>query len=147
MAPPKIGPVSAEELTFALAVGSAAAAGKIPQSGVKGMGINIADDGDVSRLELTDIPINRAAIAVRGQFPREAFRPIMMRLFALGEAMRDERMTPYVRDADDGSGAIEMHEAVVEIAAVMPLNRKGNFNLATFSKRGAKRAAELDQQA
>ena len=136
-------PVTPDELQYAISVGSAAAAGKIPKSGVGGMGVDILDDetGETNRYELTDIPANRMAIAVRDQFSREKFPAVMMRSWALGPLLDDERMKPYIRqESDDGS--FEMHEVVLEVAAVMPLNPEGEFNRNTFFKRVAKLYAE-----
>ena len=77
---PHVETVTVDELLFAYAVGGNAATGAIPQSGVKGMGVNLRmDDGDVQRIELTDTPLNRAAIAIRDQFPKGKLQPILLR--------------------------------------------------------------------
>ena len=138
--------VTSEELSFALAVGSAAAAGQTPLSGVGGMGINVdLGDGDVRDIRLVDNPHNRAMIAIRDQFPRDKFKSVMFRTWALGSLMKDSRMDSFTRASEDGDPkAIEVHEAVIEIAATMPLNKKGVFNDATFFRRVAARRQELD---
>lgn len=136
-------PVAFDQLVFAYGVAGAAATGATPQSGVGGMGINIAeDDGAVSRIELTDIPVNRAAIAVRNQFPDGTFQPIMMRLWALGEIMRWPEAAAYRRPAPDNPNQEEISEALFKVAATMPLNPKGNFNRKTYYKRVAEEFAK-----
>lgn len=136
---PQIETVTVEELAFAYAVGSNAASGAIPQSGVKGMGVNLEmDDGDIHRIELTDTPLNRAAIAIRDQFPKGKLQPIMLRIMALQEMSALPDALSYIRDAEDKPGESEISEAMFRIAAEMPLNHKLSFNRATFFKRVAK---------
>lgn len=124
--------VSGEEMAFAMAVGSLAAAGKIPGSGVGGFGTSIETESQ--HLALTDIPSNRGMMAIRGQFPSEKFQPIMMRIWALAPLLDDPGMAQFVRPASDGDGE-EMHGAVYEVAGTMPLNAKGEFNRNTFFRR------------
>jgi hypothetical protein len=84
-------------------------------------------------------------IAVRDQFPREKFTSLMMRAWALGSLMDDPRMAPFTRPSEDADPeAIEVHEAVLDIAAVMPLNKKGLFNAGTFFRRVKARKDERD---
>ncbi len=143
----KMEQVTADELAFATALGSAVAAGKVPQSGVGHLGVNFEFDHDgVQRIGLTDIPENRAMIAIRDQFSREKFQPLMFRLWALAPLMEDEENEPFVRYADDGSGMIEVHPAVYEIAGRMPLNSKGHFTAATYFRQVRLRAHEIDQK-
>jgi len=144
---PRIAPVEPAELSFALAVGSAAAAKRIPGAGVGGMGIDIqAEDGEIERLELTDVPMNRAAMAIRDQFPREKFMPLMFRGWALGALFDDERMAPYLREDAADPKACEVHEAVMDVAAVMPLNKDGQYNASAFFRRVERRAEEIAQE-
>jgi hypothetical protein len=127
--------VEADEIAYAMAVGSAAATGRIPGSGVRHLGVSLQRaSGEVQELSLTDIPSNRAMIAIRDQFPKEKFQPIMMRVWALGELLDDQRMQEFIRPASDGDGD-EIHSSVYEIAGKMPLNGKGLFNRATFFRR------------
>jgi hypothetical protein len=144
--PRDIPAVSPEEFAFAMAVAGAAAAGKTPQSGVGHLGINYQEeDGSVGRLGLTDIPMNRGMIAVRGQFPREKFHTLMFRIWALGEVMEDSRMAPFRRPAEGEPGVEEVHEAVYAVAAEMPLNKDGHFNRQKFFRRLAARAREMEE--
>ncbi|EJU12392.1 hypothetical protein LH128_14022 [Sphingomonas sp. LH128] len=142
---PAIPTVTAAELTFAYALGSNVALGKIPNTSVRGMGVNIRSDdtGGVERFELTDTPFNRAAIAIREQFPSGMLLPIMSRLTALNEIFKDPQAKEYIRPAADGSEGEEVSEALFRVAAVMPLNHKLLFNKPTFFRR-AKEEFERD---
>lgn len=133
---PQIETVTVEELAFAYAVGGNAASGAIPQSGVKGMGVNLQiDDGDVHRIELTDTPLNRAAIAIRDQFPKGKLQPIMLRIMALQEMTALPEALAYIREAEGRPGDSEISEAIFRVAAEMPLNHKLSFNKGAFFKR------------
>lgn len=137
---PQIDPVTFEELVYAYRVGGAAADGKIPQSSVKGIGVNVdLEDGQgIERLELTDIPLNRAAIAIRDQFPSGKLMPLMARIMALGEMAKEPDAEQYIRPDPDSPEDKQLSEALFHVAAAMPLNRKLRFNRATFFKHVAK---------
>lgn len=136
-------PVSTEELTFAMNVGSAAASGKTPLSGVGDKGITIdMGDGEFRDLQFTDNPSNRAMFAIRDQFP-DKFAALMTRAWALGTIMKDDRMAEFTREVEGEPEATEVHQAVWDIAAIMPLNPQLLFNGNIFFKRVAERAREI----
>lgn len=143
---PAVPPVTVSELAFVYAVGGAAAVGEIPQSGVGGMGVNIENaDGNITRYELTDIPLNRAAIAIRNQFPSGQMQPILLRILAMNDMLGREEAAKYIRPVDGKPGEEEVSEAVFRVAACMPLNRQLAFNERTFFKRvAAEYAADPD---
>lgn len=125
---PKIASVEVQELLYAYQVGGLAADGKIPGSGVGGMGVNVdMGGGDVTRFDLTDVPINRAAIAIRDQFPKGMLLPLVSRIMALNELMQRPESERFKRYSKDGSGEVEVSEAVFKVAARMPLNSKMSF--------------------
>ena len=133
---PHVETVTVDELLFAYAVGGNAATGAIPQSGVKGMGVNLRmDDGDVQRIELTDTPLNRAAIAIRDQFPKGKLQPILLRIMSLNEMAALDDAQTYIRAAPDNPGESEISGAMFKVAAEMPLNQKLSFNRSAFFKR------------
>jgi hypothetical protein len=135
---PPIPAVTTEQLAFAYSVGGAAATGLIPQSGVGGMGLNLdLGDGESQRIELTDIPSNRAMIAIRDQFPPGMLQPLMMRIWAMGEMLSLPEAEPYIRPDPDTPAESQISEAFFVVAAAMPLNAKAKFNRRTFFKRVA----------
>jgi hypothetical protein len=131
--------VSSAELAYAYAVWGNAKLGRIPQSAVGGMGfdIDMEDERAVQRIALTDHPMNRAAIAVRDQFPEEKLMPLIARILAMSTMLNMPEAEAHIRLAPDGSGNEEMSEDFIDVAAVMPLNRKMAFNRSTFFKRVA----------
>ena len=135
---PAIATVTTEELAFAYAVGCNAALGTIPQSSVRGYGIDIqSEDGSgIERIGLTDIPMNRMAIAIRDQFPSGQLMPLLSRIWAMQAMMKLPEAEAYTRQAPDGSGE-EISDAFFQVAAIMPLNHKMEFNRSTFFKRVA----------
>jgi hypothetical protein len=137
--------VRPEELTFALGVSGAAASGRTPQSGVGHLGINLDEGDGLQRLSLTDTPMNRGAVAIRKQFDSELFHPIMHRLWALGRMTKDGRAQEFVRSAEDDPDMMEIHQAMIDVAASMTLNKDGNFNAQKFFRRVAARAREIAQ--
>jgi hypothetical protein len=136
--------VTSEQLVFALGVADAAATGKTPQSGIGHLGVEGAPADGVARIGLTDIPANRAMIAVRKQFPSEVFQPLMFRMWALATVMKDSRAKAFLRAAEDDPEGQEVHEAVYEVAATMPLNKDALFNAQKFFRRVAARAREIE---
>lgn len=136
--------VPVDEFIFAYSVGGAAASGKTPQSGVAGMGVNLELEGEARRIELADIPINRAMIAVRNQVPREHFQAIVFRIIALNEVLKLPDATTYIRPAAGSENEYEIAEAVFHVAAVMPINAEGAFNTKAFFRRAALKYKELE---
>jgi len=139
---PRIEPVDVEQLVYAFSVGSLAASGKIPGSGVGGMGVNLENDGVVQRIELTDSPMNRAMIAIRDQFPKGMMQPLMFRIWAMGELMEEPEMAPYIRSDEARPDETEVSDAVFYVAAKMPLNAKMKFAKKQFFQQVAKRFAQ-----
>jgi hypothetical protein len=136
---PAIKAVTVEELIFAQQVGGLAGAGRIPNSGVGGMGLNLVnDDGDVTEINLSDIPFNRAMIAIRDQFPEGMLLPLMTRIMALHQMAELPEAAPYIREAEDGSGDLEISEALMRVAARMPLNKKMVFARKQFFQQVAR---------
>jgi hypothetical protein len=68
----------------------------------------------------------------------------MMRAWALGELLDDARMADFLRTTPDDPEQEEIHQAALDIAAVMPLNPQGHFNANVFFKRVAARAQEIE---
>jgi hypothetical protein len=102
------------------------------------MGVAIADeDGSARWVELTDTPINRAAIAIRDQFPKGKLQPLLLRIMAMNEMLQLPEAAPYIRSEPSVAGEAETSEAVFRVAAEMPLNAKLSFNKSTFFKRVA----------
>ena len=68
------------------------------------------DDGTVQRLAFTDIPVNRAAMAIRNHFApdMETARAAMMRWMAFIRISSSERMKKWQRCPPDDSDNIEI---------------------------------------
>lgn len=128
-----IPPVDPELFGTAIQVGSAASAFMMTMKSPTTQGFNIRDkNARVSRLHFTDCPENRMAMAIRDHVAPdpEAFKAIMMRIFALQHIWSDERIEEWVKPVQGGE--IDVKGAVVHAAATEPLNRRGYFDRAKF---------------
>ena len=114
-----------------------AGARKIDSPDPRKYGINIRLSGeDVRRYSPTDIPINRAAFAIRQEYGADLkmFTSIMFRFMALIEVLQGRRLKKWRRPDPDDKRAEEVHPAVIHAAATEPLNDQGYFTLSTFQK-------------
>ena len=126
--------ISAEQLAFALALANAAAGNRIPQSGMRAVSPRIILDR--AELVLTDTAENRAIFAIKKAFG-DNWHPVIWRLWALLEIMQDKRMGKYTLAHSDTETAID--DAIIAVAAEMPLNSKGLFSANAFFRRLAYR--------
>lgn len=136
-------PLSYEEFEFAFALAMQAGYLKVPVY-PRAYGVNLQEgDGSVSRLVLTDIPENRAAIAVKQHFGEEyeKFQSFMWRFFALIDILHDPRAAGWIEDDPDDPEAQRMAVVVVNAAATVPLNKQGKF----LRKRFFAEAIRLEQ--
>lgn len=93
--PEEIKPVDVEEFSFAFAVGAAAYAYRMPMRSPTENKLLLEDEkGDVQEIRITDVPLNRAALAIRDQCQgdMEMFQAIMHRIFALMKLQSHEKM-------------------------------------------------------
>lgn len=95
-------------------------------------GINLVEEnGSVSELRFTDIPMNRAMLALKERFAGDSamFSSAATRMFALGKVLEDPRLSKWIKHGDDSD---EVHEAVIETAATIRLDANGEFPLDKF---------------
>ena len=146
--PENIKPVDPEQFGFAMQLGSAAASYRMPMESPTKQGLNIEmSDGTVQRLAFTDIPMNRAAMAIRDHFApdMETARAAMMRWMALIRISSSEKMTRWRRRPADDSDNIEIYAAVFDAAATVPLTDTGDFDEELFFRKVEEIAADEDE--
>jgi hypothetical protein len=140
----RVNPVTREELGFAVAVGGAAASYKMPTPSPTKFGLALTEnDGTVMNIRFTDIPLNRGMLAIRehcGGDPSKFFS-LAFRLFALGSILRRKEIAPWIR-RNVSPGVDEVHPAVIEAAATLPLNSRGHFDARTFFQKVKEVAAD-----
>lgn len=97
--------------------------------------IDLEDGTGIKELRFTDVPMNRAALAVKEHLANSAlFTNTMARIFALREIMDDKRIKPWVKDDPKDPGVALIHPAIIRVAAKMPMNEKGSFWPTKFFK-------------
>lgn len=103
-------------------------------------------DGSVVRLRPTDIPINRAAMAVVEHYRNDhsKYYSMMFRLFALMEILEDKALDRWRREDKDIPEIREIHRAVIDAAATFPLTKRGRFSRPKFLKEVERIASEMD---
>jgi hypothetical protein len=129
-----------DPLEFRLTLMFAMEAGKIPSPGFRptDMKLRLKDkDGSVETLQFTDIPINRFGMAVLRRYGKQTEKAssFMFRFFALNDLIRSGQLSPdYYRPAPKDGEPSEIHDAVLEVAATLPLSPKGAFKPRAFLK-------------
>jgi hypothetical protein len=139
-------PVDPEDFAFALRLGVAAASYQMPMERPANFHFRLkTNDEDVQSFRLADIPMNRSGLAIREHCAEdsEKFKAIMMRQFALMRILRANRMKPWVREE---GGERSIHPAVVEAAAVMPLDSDGAFQVQPFIERVSLIAQRMESE-
>jgi hypothetical protein len=133
---PTFSQVRAAELKFAMGVAGAAAALRGPYSTPSNNELTIEDDdtGDGTVYRFADSAVARAGLAVLEQFREEPGKGValLMRWSALSRLINDARMQPYMRRACDGSGAVDVLQEAIEVAAELPLDEHGQFGANEF---------------
>ena len=128
--------VSAAELKFAVGVACAAAAMKAPYPTPAELRFTMQDDttGKLTTYRFANPAVARSGFAVMRQFDQEPTKGValLMRWSELTRLIHDERMQPYMREAPDGSGAVELRPEVLDVAAELPLDGDRGFDARTF---------------
>jgi hypothetical protein len=128
--------VSAEELKFAVGVACAAAAmkGPYPTPPVQQFTMQDDDTGEVTTYRFANPAVARGGFAVMQQFDQEPRKGValLMRWSELTRLIHDQRMQPYMREAPDGSGAVDLQPEVLEVAAELSLDGDKGFDDHTF---------------
>jgi hypothetical protein len=131
--------VSAAELKFAMGVACAAAAMKGPYPTPAENELTMVDDdtGEETTFRFADTSVARASYAVMQQFQEQPGKgmALLMRWSELTRLVHDERMQPYMRPVSDGSGALDLREEAIEVAAELPLDGDKGFNAADFFRK------------
>jgi hypothetical protein len=135
--PEKTKPVDPEQFRFAMQLASAASSYRMPMDSPAKQRIMIEmPDGNVQQFSFTDIPMNRAAIAIRDHFAPdiETAMCALMRWRALARVISSPSMRKWERHSEEDPEGIEIHGAVIHAAAVMPLTKNGHFDKRKFFK-------------
>jgi hypothetical protein len=128
--------VSAEELRFAIGVACAAAAmkGPYPTPSVQQFTMRDDDTGEVTTYRFANPAVARGGFAVMQQFEQEPDKGValLLRWSELTRLIHDRRMQPFMREAPDGSGAVDLRPEVLEVAAELSLDGDKGFDEHTF---------------
>ena len=128
--------VSAEELKFAMGVACAAAAMKGPYPTPSANQFTLQDDetGEVMTYRFANPAVARGGFAVMQQFEQEPGKGValLMRWSELTRLIHDQRMQSYMREAPDGSGAVDLRPEALEVAAELSLDGHNGFDAETF---------------
>jgi len=128
----KIQPVDPDEFDTALNWAMNAAARKAIVTNPSKMGLNLdLGDGEVQRITFTDIPMNRAMMALKERYgSSDKMYSVTLRIFALFQIMHNPAMEKWMRNGQEGW--TEVNPAVTEAAATVTLDGDGNFPVETF---------------
>jgi hypothetical protein len=140
-------PVDPEQFGFAIQIASAAHAFRMPMESPSTQGVNIEmGDGEIKRLVFTDIPINRAFMAMRDHFAPDfdTFQRVGLRFFALHKIWNSKNMEKWTKKDKDDPSVVLINEAVFRAGATCPLNEKGEFEETSFFMAVEKFANEKD---
>lgn len=143
--PSEIPAVDPDHFGFAIQVASAAHALKMPMKSPATEGGSIRfPDGREIQFNFTDIPANRALMAMRDHFGPDtnSFVAAAMRFFALHRLWPHERMKKWVKPSPEEPDVVLMHDAVFQAAATLPLDDNGEFAEKAFFDRVEELAAE-----
>ena len=146
--PEAIPPVAPDQFQFGVLLASAAFGYRMPMDSPAKQGVTLRmEDGSTCRLAFTDIPENRAMIAMRDHFggDHEAFFAAAMRFFALMRVWKSPRNKAWLRPAEDDPRSIMVHDAVFRSAARVPLNAEGCFDEGPFFAQVEEYAAADEQ--
>ena len=106
-----------------------------------GLSIKMSD-GTVQHLSPTDIPMNRAALAIREEYGNDLdmFKSIMFRIMALMKILQEGRLRKWRKSDPDCHESELIHPAVLHAAAILPLNREGWFSPTLMTREVARLA-------
>ena len=128
--------VNAAELKFAIGVACAAAAMKGPYRSPSEQQFTMQDasSGELTTYRFANPAVARGGFAVMQQFDQEPTKGValLMRWSEIMRLIHDQRMQPYMREAPDGSGAVDLRPEVLEVAAELPLDGDQGFDAHTF---------------
>lgn len=138
-------PIDPDEFAFAFNLGVAATTYRMPMKSPREYKLNIKSDGEMRSVQFADIPMNRMAFAIREHCgdDYDKFKSILARNIALIHVVRSDKAKSWMRI---GPEAREIHPAVVEAAAVMPLDEKGEFDEGPFFKEVAEIALRMEAE-
>jgi len=136
-------PVAPEDFEFALRLGSAAATGQMPMKSPARRDVTFEMEPGGSRtIRFADTPFTRMWLAIRDHCGGDGnkFLAMFWRFDALLKVADTDQMKPWTRDSEDGW---LLHPAMIEAAAVMPLDSTGDFEPAQFAERVAEIAKRV----
>ncbi len=134
--PDQLGPMDRDQFFFAFQIANSAGALSMPVNNPEQFGINLVDEEEesVKEIRFTDIPINRALLAVKKHFgdDTDSFQNFAMRFFAMFPVLGSDQVKKWEKtDPDDHRMAL-LHPAVIYAGAEANLDEEGNFNQRTF---------------
>jgi hypothetical protein len=113
---------------------------KVEDASKRGLNI-VDDDGSVTEIRFTDIPMNRMMTALLERFGANSqCASATGRIWALLDLLRNDQLKDWVRKGDDAS-FVEIHPAVIDAAATVMMDSHGQFPLDDFLSK----VKEIDQ--
>jgi hypothetical protein len=128
-----IGPVTREELAFAVDLTDAATSHQMPMRSPADFRLLLEDDGEVQEVQFADAPINRAVLALAEHFKGDSqqYYRVSFRMFALWRIMRSKEVQTRLQSKD----RVAVFGAIVEVAAAFPLSPGIRFRKEPFLQR------------
>jgi hypothetical protein len=139
-------PLDPKEFAFLVQVAQAAGTMRTPVTNPEQFGFNlVSEDGETTGIRFTDHPVNRAMLAVKEHYGEDRDRAVaaMMRLMAFWVIYRTVECDRWKKKDPEDVGFTLLHDSVMDVAATMPLNGDGHFDVPRFFAKVAE-VAERD---
>lgn len=128
----KLQTIDPDEFDTALGWYMNAAAKKAIVENPTNLGLTLIDEnGKVSGIRFTDIPLNRGMVALKERYGNDSdkYFSVATRMFALFKILHDPALGEWMRRGEE---ITEVHPAVIDAAATVRINFEGNFTLEEF---------------
>ena len=136
--PEDLEPVARDQFAFAFKLSNCAAGLATPVQNPGLNKLNIVDEekDEVTVIQFTDIPVNRAMFAAKGHFGNDekSFLNFSMRFFAMGDIIKSEEVKEWMKPDEKNETFSLLHHAVIYAEAETPLDSEGGFNKDKFFK-------------
>jgi hypothetical protein len=134
--PENLPPMIREEFAFVFQLAHSAAGLAMPVENPAQFSVRLRDQEteEVTALQFTDIPINRAMFAAKKHFGKDiaSFVNFSTRFLAMSDVMRSDAVKKWTKEDKTDSRITLLHPAVIYACAEARLDSKGQFDLCEF---------------
>ena len=138
-APNNLEPMDREQFSFAFSIAIEAAHRSMPVKNPEQFSLNILDDKDknITKISLTDNPLNRAGIVVIEHFGDDLFQfhNFMMRFMAIINLFDKKAAKDWIKNDPEDPDLSWIHPTFIYSAAEVGLKKNGNFPVRAFLKK------------